>query len=224
MKIVSLIPARGGSKSIPCKPLYPINGTPMIDYVITASKLSKVDETWISTEDQRIKDHVSSKWNRSNIHHRPAELAGDVSSIEEVIEHFTNQVDYDILVLLQCTSPMTLSVDINKGISMLIPRRYMYDSAMSVYGMENNDMLFWSCSGNYPTPVNYNPNNRGRRQERYNKHIVETGAFYITTREQFLQSKCRIGEKILPIHVPYWRSFEVDDIDDLTNIERLMRT
>ena len=93
---------------------------------------------------------------------------------------------------------------------------------MSVYGMEDNDMLFWSCNGNYPIPMNYNPNDRGRRQERINKHIVETGAFYITTRGQFLQSKCRIGSKVLPVHIPFWRSFEVDDMDDLTNIEKLI--
>ena len=55
MKIVSLITARGGSKGIPNKNIIDINGKPLIQYSIQASLNSKVDETWVSTEDKEIK-------------------------------------------------------------------------------------------------------------------------------------------------------------------------
>ena len=55
MKTVSLTLARGGSKGIPRKNLISINNKPLIYYTINNSKQSGVDETWISTEDEEIK-------------------------------------------------------------------------------------------------------------------------------------------------------------------------
>ena len=55
MKIVSLILARGGSKGIKNKNIKTLQGRPLISYSIDASKKSKVDETWVSTDDKKIK-------------------------------------------------------------------------------------------------------------------------------------------------------------------------
>ena len=54
MKIVSITLARGGSKGVPRKNLFPLNGKPLIYYAINASKNSNVHETWVSTEDEEI--------------------------------------------------------------------------------------------------------------------------------------------------------------------------
>ena len=55
MKIVSLILARGGSKGIKNKNIKNLHGRPLISYSIDASKKSRVDETWVSTDDKKIK-------------------------------------------------------------------------------------------------------------------------------------------------------------------------
>ena len=55
MKIISVITARGGSKGVPRKNIIDIKGKPLIWYSINASLNSKVNETWVSTEDQEIK-------------------------------------------------------------------------------------------------------------------------------------------------------------------------
>ena len=55
MKVVSVITARGGSKGVPRKNIADINGKPLIWFSIDASLRSKVDETWVSTEDSEIK-------------------------------------------------------------------------------------------------------------------------------------------------------------------------
>ena len=54
MKVVSVIPARGGSKGIPLKNIVELGGKPLISYTIEASKQSNVDETWVSTDSMKI--------------------------------------------------------------------------------------------------------------------------------------------------------------------------
>ena len=54
MKVISVIPARGGSKGIPLKNIVSLNGEPLISYTIEASKQSNVDETWVSTDSPKI--------------------------------------------------------------------------------------------------------------------------------------------------------------------------
>ena len=73
--IVSIIPARGGSKGIPRKNLIKINDKPLIYYTILASLNSKyIDETWVSSEDKEILDY--SKSIGANTILRPLELFG----------------------------------------------------------------------------------------------------------------------------------------------------
>ncbi len=97
-KIVSIIPARGGSKRIPKKNLIKINGKPLIYYMIKASLESKVDETWVSSEDDEIL-RVAKKYG-AKIIKRPEELATDTSSSESVLLHFADNCSFDILVFL----------------------------------------------------------------------------------------------------------------------------
>ena len=56
MKIVSVILARGGSKGIPNKNIISINGKPLLSYTINASKKSNINETWVSTDSNKIAD------------------------------------------------------------------------------------------------------------------------------------------------------------------------
>ena len=59
MKVVSVIPARGGSKGIPLKNIVELGGKPLISYTIESSKQSNVDETWVSTDSGEIASVVS---------------------------------------------------------------------------------------------------------------------------------------------------------------------
>ena len=127
MKIVSVILARGGSKGIPKKNITKLNGIPLIDHTILASKNSKVSETWVSTDCDEILEHAKSL----GIYYlkRPKAISTDISSSEEALLHFANMVDFDILVFIQPTSPLLNYNDINKGLLMM----KNYDSVFSVY-------------------------------------------------------------------------------------------
>ena len=118
MKIVSVILARGGSKGIHNKNIIDLKGKPLIQYSIEESLSSNADETWVSTNCLRIKD-ISQKCG-ANVLDRPEEIATDTSSSEEALLHFSNNIDFDILVFLQPTSPLILATDINAGINLLL--------------------------------------------------------------------------------------------------------
>jgi CMP-N,N'-diacetyllegionaminic acid synthase len=217
-KVVALICARAGSKGIPNKAMTPLFRRPLIEYSLQTAKKASVHEVWVSSDSDMILNFAKN-YGCFTIK-RPDKLATDTASIESVILHFTENVDYSYLVLIQPTSPLVLPQHINRGLTEFFKVDGKYDSAFSVYSMEKNDILFWDKET--MTPVNYNHMKRGIRQERKDKYYVETGGFYVTTKAQFLESKCRIGKKPLMVEVPFWSSFEIDTPEDLKNVEKLI--
>ena len=150
--IVSIIPARGGSKGIPRKNLIKINDKPLIYYTITASINSKyIDETWVSSEDKEILDY--SKSIGANTILRPLELAMDNSPSEPSLLHFSEQCNFDQLVFIQATSPLIEAEDLDKGLEIA----QTCDSVVSVCDLTQS---IWNDNG--PT---YDLNNRKRRQD-----------------------------------------------------------
>ena len=209
MKIVSIIPARKGSKGIPNKNIVDMCGKPLIYYAINASLKSNVEETWVSSDSQQILD-ISEDFGCKTIK-RPAELSGDEASSESALLHFAKIIDFDILVFIQCTSPLIEHKDINEGIEKM----NTYDSVLSV---SESSHYFWDTNG----PL-YDLNKRKRRQDGV-KRYLETGSFYITSKKNLLEFNNRISGKIGFVEIPYYRSFEVDKLQDLKIIETIIKS
>ena len=212
MKIVSVILARGGSKGIPNKNIMLLKDKPLIQYSIDASLSSKVDKTWVSTDCQSIKNTALKCG--AKVLDRPVELASDTSASEDALLHFSENVDFDILVFLQPTSPLILSQDINTGLDQLLSKGY--DSLFSVY--REHWLPRWSLK---TKPENWDINHRPMRQN-VDELLVENGAFYISTRQQLLKSKLRYGGKIGYIEMPLYRSFQIDTYDDIELVKKLL--
>jgi len=104
MKTVALILARGGSKEIPKKNIQPLSGEPLISYAINSAKWSDVDEVWVSTDDKIIKS--ISEGLGVKVIDRPDEFATDESPSEDALLHFAENIDFDVLVFIQPTSPL----------------------------------------------------------------------------------------------------------------------
>ena len=169
---------------------------------------SDVDETWVSSEDNEILN-VSEKYN-ARIIERPNNLASDTATSESVLLHFAQNVDFNILVFIQATSPLISFTDINNGIRLM----KKYDSVLSVTGLTQ---FIWSDG-----KPNYDINNRKRRQETSDT-FLETGSFFITTRDNLLKSKNRISGNIGFCEIPRIRSFDIDTYDDLNIVRKLMK-
>ena len=213
MKIVSVILARGGSKGIPSKNIIDLKGKPLISYTIQASQKSNVYSTWVSTDCPTIKT-ISETLN-ANVIDRPKEISGDFSKSEEALLHFTKKIDFDILVFIQPTSPLLKSEDINQGIKLLLNDNKC-SSVFSVY--KQHWLPKWSLD---IEPLNWDVKNRPMRQE-VDEEYIENGAFYITKKNDLLNSKLRYSGKKNVVIMPYLRSFQIDTLDDLNLIEGLL--
>lgn len=209
-KIVSLILARGGSKGIPNKNIILLKQKPLIAHSIQAALSSQANNIYVSTDCARIAS-VAQQY-QAKVIMRPTEISGDTSKSEEALIHFASQIDFDILVFIQPTSPLLLSEDINKGLDMMKD----YDAIFSAY--KEHWIPRWNINA---TPDNWNINNRPMRQDMPEKY-VENGALYITTRQTLLESKCRYSGKIGILEMPYSRSFQIDTPDDLHLISKII--
>ena len=210
-KIVSVILARGGSKGIPQKNIVDINGQPLISYTIETSINSNVSKTWVSTDDDEIKS-ISLKYG-AKVLDRPLKYATDISKSEDALLHFANNVDFDILVFIQPTSPLLKPKYINEGIKMID----QYNSVFSVY--KEHWLPRWSKD---IKPINWDINNRPRRQDK-NEQYVENGAFYITTKENLIKSNLRYSGNIGIVEMPFEESFQIDNKNDLKLIQNIIK-
>lgn len=211
MKIHSIILARGGSKGIPGKNIIDINGKPLLYYTANASLNSDVNETYVSTDCDKIKKVALNLG--CKVIDRPKEISGDNSKSDEALVHFAENIDFDILIFIQPTSPLLKSTDINKGLEKM----QNYDSVFSV--TKEHWIPRWNENGE---PVDWDVNNRPMRQD-VKETYIENGAFYITTKEQLMNSKLRYGGNIGMIEMPLHRSFQIDTIDDLKLIGKLLK-
>lgn len=103
--ILGITPARGGSKTIPRKNIKKICGKPLLAWTIEAAKKSKLlDRYVVSTEDEEIAK-IAKKYG-AEVLDRPKELANDTAPTLSVLKDVLKRIKTDILVLLQCTSPV----------------------------------------------------------------------------------------------------------------------
>tara|TARA_Y100001960_G_C14635627_1_gene808121 strand:- start:292 stop:981 length:690 start_codon:yes stop_codon:yes gene_type:complete len=215
MKIISVIPARGGSKSIPKKNLIDFLGEPLISTTIKQSLLSKkINRTIVSTDDKEISK--ISKINGAEVIQRPTSISGDKASTESALLHTLDKLkeceNYtpDIVVLLQATSPLRKKNDIDLSIDKFILEKA--DSLIS--GSKFEDFLFWEQDKTFWKPVNYNPNQRMRRQDR-NPQFVENGSIYMFKPEILYKFNNRIGGKMVMYEMDFWQTWEIDTYDEI---------
>lgn len=216
--IVTVIPARGGSKAIPKKNIIPLLGDPLIQYSIRQSVSSDViDKTYVSTDDTQIKS--VSQAAGADVIDRPDELARDTSSTEDALLHAVENMDEnpDIVVLLQCTSPLRRENDISDTVQLV--KTGEYDSALSC---SEDHSFYWEIEPESAVPVNYDPVERKRRQD-ISPRYQENGSIYVVTEEILRERHCRLGGKIGIHEMPKEMSFEIDTPEDYRIVEAIAK-
>lgn len=124
-KVLAIIPARGGSKGIPKKNIKAVSGKPMINYTIEAAKECEyIDKVIVSTDDEEIAE-ISMKAGAIVPFMRPEELATDeaelIGVVMHAIEFYERKAErFDIVVLLQPTSPLRTSEDLQKALEYYV--------------------------------------------------------------------------------------------------------
>lgn len=223
MNIVAIILARGGSKGIPGKNIIDFCGKPLLSWSIEQAKqVKEISSVWVSSDSEIILNTAKSYGARTI--NRPTELSGDTATSEAGWLHAVNEIEkmgqkIDLIVALQATSPLREESDIEKGLQDF--KTQQCDSMFSC--AELKDFLIWefSTDGKYKS-INYDYQNRKRRQE-FGRQYVENGSFYIFKPEVLKNYNNRFGNKIGITIMEFWKTFEVDDMEDLRMCEVLMR-
>ena len=212
-KIVTIIPARGGSKSIPKKNIINFCGKPLIAWSIEQALGAKIkNRVYVSTDDTEIAK--ISKAYGANIIWRPRTLARDTSSSEEALLHAVSEIEkksaVDFVIFLQATSPIRTSEDIDNAMRCFVSNKA--DSLFSVALLE--DYCIWEIKNNAYKSVTYDYKNRGRRQDRKSCYL-ENGSIYIFKPEILKKYKNRFGSKVSMYMMPFWKSYEIDNYEDI---------
>ena len=126
MEVLGLIPARGGSKGIPRKNIAPVAGKPLLAWTVDAAHAAaELTRVVVSTDDDEIAAAAETEVLR-----RPPELASDETPMRAVVEHAAAELQPDVLVLLQPTSPLRRAEHIDEAVRLL--RETGADAVVSV--------------------------------------------------------------------------------------------
>ena len=220
---VAIILARGGSKGIPNKNLKKFCGKPLLVWSIEhAKKVKGISSVWVSSDNKKILD-IAEKCN-VNIITRPKNLSKDSSSSVSGWIHAINKIQkkghkIKEVVALQATSPVREPKDIEKGLIDFKSKKF--DSMFS--GSPIGDFYIWEKSENNKLKsINYDFENRPRRQK-FSEQFVENGSFYIFRPENIKKFNNQLSGKIGIVKMEFWKSFEIDDLDNIEFCEIIMK-
>jgi len=225
-KVYAVIPARGGSKGLPMKNIMDFCGKPLIAWSIDAAMKSRyIDYFIVSTDDPEIQKTAQKYC--ANVSIRPDYLAEDTTPTFDVLNYvIKNQLpevgNGDYLVLLEPTSPLRTSIDIDTALSLLVENKKIADSIVGVTKVEAQHPAF-----------NYKVNNKGllepydnesfktlRRQDLDELFYLE-GTIYISKVIELLSNRGFYHSKTMPYKVPRWKAVEIDDKMDLLIAETI---
>ena len=212
MKILAIIPARGGSKGIPNKNIRLLCGKPMITYAIQNALDSKyITDVIVSTDSSKIE--LICKQMGVHVHRRKECLCGDEVTLDAVIYDVIKELDADLVITLQPTSPTLRVETLDRAIAYMLENKP--DTVISVI---NKPHLAWKEVNGRKVP-NY--------KERLNRqylpaNYLETGAFVISQRHVVTEGG-RIGEEVDVFEIEEDEAVDIDTYEDLIVAEHCLK-
>ena len=227
MNILAIIPARGGSKSVPRKNIVKVNGRPLISYTISAALMvDRLTDVVVSTDDPEIAE-ISRELGAQVPFVRPVDLASDQAQSAPVIEHalyFMEKIKglkYDAILMLQPTSPLRTSQHIEESLDLFTSQEC--DSVVSIVSVGGNhpfrmkrlidnqlvnyiDQGFWDMRPRQELPPVY----------------IRNGSIYLIERDVLINKGQMIGEKCLGMVMGDKESINIDTPLDLKLAELLL--
>lgn len=225
-KNLAVIPARSGSKGLPGKNIRPLIDKPLIAWSIEQALASKyISDVIVSTDSQEIAD-IAIQYGAKVPFLRPTHLAEDHSATSDVLIHLIDYLNkknqiYEYLFLLEPTSPLRETIDIDLAYEKLISTV----NAKSIVGVSKVE----AQHPDFCVSININgflesANNFKvvRRQDIESSFFFE-GSIYISEIETYMANKNFYHDKCLGFVFPKWKSFEIDDLTDFVIVEALLK-
>jgi spore coat polysaccharide biosynthesis predicted glycosyltransferase SpsG/CMP-N-acetylneuraminic acid synthetase len=216
--VIFIVPARGGDDQVPYLNIKKLGALPLLAHTLYEAKKSRyLDRLIVSTDDEQVKQ-VATEYGAEVPFLRPAELAGDRAELNAVIRHAVGFVEsaegvrFDIVVILQATSPFRTARQIDEAIDRLVE-----DELDSVISLKELRSLTWRMRQGKLEPIFERP---GRREE-LEPLYQEDGAVRVM-RRAVLDSRERLGTKVGHVLMDKMSALTVHDIYDFWLAERLV--
>lgn len=220
-KILAVIPARGGSKGLPGKNIKPLQGKPLICYSIDAARgVLSDNHICVSTDDREVVQIVEN-YGLSVPFIRPSELATDKSPINDVLLHALDfyekrDVDYDVTLLLQPTSPLRVSQDIEEAFSL-------YDDSIDmVVSVSISHAPSVLCRESQSGFVELMLNPTAKRRQNIPVYYEYNGAIYVINSRSLREKGISNFKKNIKYIMPRYRSIDIDDQYDFMYAETIL--
>jgi len=229
-KVFGLIPARGGSKGILDKNIYPVGNKLLIDFTIDAAKDShNIDHIFVSTDSKKILDHARSKEVKTII--RPDVLANDNSTAVDVVKHFYHSL-YELglltegedfyLCYLQPTSPLRNNKVINQSFNFL--EQTKASSLVSL--VENKHTPYKSFTINQEGLAKslFKESYTNQNRQSLDRTYRANGAIYTFLISTFISNDGFPSNKSVAFVMDDIDSLDIDGYDDIDALELLLST
>ncbi|MFC2116875.1 cytidylyltransferase domain-containing protein [Bacteroidota bacterium] len=223
MEKIVIIPARGNSKGIPRKNLYPVAGNPLLYYTIKASKDSgQFDKIIISSEDEEILAYAKEMGVIPD--RRNDELSTDnIHAVHVILDYVkVNNISPDTCVaMLLPTSPLRTSQDIIRAFEIF--EKGNADSVLSVYESSKHIMNFrYIDEKGYLESIMEGDRNVQRQDMK--KLYTVNGSIYISSAGNLLDSGSYHLGKVQPYIMPKSRSVDINSIEEIQEVERIIKS
>lgn len=228
--VLGIIPARGGSKSVPRKNIKLLGGKPLLFYMLTAALQSKyLDRVVVSSEDDEILSVAKKYGGEKVVLRRPKQLARDKTPDVPMLQHAVKAVEkidghaYDYVVQLHVTTPFVTCEDIDAALGMLLQ-----SSAESVVSV---------CQVNEYHPIKMKKIVDGRlvqfvkgleehstaRRQDYEPVFWRNGGLYASKRHIVMEDGRVFGDHVLPYIMPPERSVDMNSVIDFWTAEAVLK-
>jgi len=229
-EILGIIPARGSSKSIPKKNLYPLCGRPLIEYTFEAAKGSKyLSRIVLTTDDEQIAS--LGEHNEIEVPFLlPDNLAQNDTFALPVIQHAIDYLEKhegyspDIIVILQPTSPLRKARHIDEAIELLLNTGA--DSVVSVVEVPHryNPVSVMKIEEGRLVPFLQGEGTRIlRRQDKPKVYARNGAAVYVVTKETVMNQNSLFGNDCRPMMMSCEESVDIDSLFDLRIAEMMLK-
>ncbi|MFS1874869.1 cytidylyltransferase domain-containing protein [Enterovibrio norvegicus] len=221
---IALITARGGSKGLPGKNIYPLAGKPLLAWSIDAAKESGLfEDVYVSTDCPDIAS-VALKFGAKVIE-RPPELATDNASSHCVIEHAIEELalkSSDRVMLLQPTSPLRTVADIKQSFEVY-DHNETCSCVISVYEPDNTPAKAYKILESGEITGLVSAEAPYTRRQDLPRCFQPNGAIYLFSVEGFSRSQCIPKLGVFPYVMEEERSLDVDTLADMQKIEAYLQ-
>lgn len=203
MRILALIPARGGSKRLPGKNIKLLGGKPLINWTIDAAQgIPEICVILVSTDDPEIA-LIAEEAGANVPWLRPEVLATDQATSVDVALHALDWYEaengaVDGLLLLQPTSPFRTQATIKQGIELFGSNGYR--PVIGVSPVQDHPMWTFKLKDGYLVPF-VEHHGFGIRSQDLEPALVANGGFYLISPKELRESKSFIGLESIPLIV-----------------------